>query len=143
MKCAFAVTNENIFSEQHFGEAEYFLIYEWKNDTFRFSEKLINPHRQLKENFNREASEKGKAIINLLRKKDVNILVSKQFGPNLSVVNQHFVPVIISDNQPHKVIAVLEKHMSWIEDEFYNKNGDYMLFRIKYGVLKSQIGTAK
>ena len=30
-----------------------------------------------------------------------------------------------------------------MEDEYCNKNGDYMLFRIKYGVLKSQIGLAK
>ena len=27
MKCAFAVTNENSFSEQHFGEADNYLIY--------------------------------------------------------------------------------------------------------------------
>ena len=143
MKCALAVNNEKNFSDQHFGEAENYLIYTLENGKLLFREKLINPHRQMHEKYNHGVAEKGKAITDLLRKKEVNILVSKQFGPNLSVVNQHFVPVIISDNQPHKVIAVLEKHMNWIEDEYYNKNGDYMLFRIKYGVLKSQIGTAK
>jgi predicted Fe-Mo cluster-binding NifX family protein len=143
MKCAFAVTNKNSFSEQHFGEADNFMIYAWENGKLIFREKLINPHRQMNEKHNHRAAEKGKAITDLLRKKDVNILVSKQFGPNLSLVNQHFVPVIISDNQPHKVIAILEKHMSWIEDEFYNKNGDYMLFRIKHGILKMQIRPAE
>ena len=33
--------------------------------------------------------------------------------------------------------------MNWIEDEHCNKKGDYMLFRIKHGVLKSQIRTAE
>ena len=143
MRCAFAISSENNFSNQHFGDAENFMIYSWENQKLVFTEKLINPHQGMHENQNHGSAKKGNDIINLLKKKGVTVLVSKQFGPNIAMVNQHFIPVIISESQPQKVISVLEKHMSWIEDELCNKSGDYMLFRVKYGVLKSQIGTAK
>ncbi|HKL31301.1 MAG TPA: NifB/NifX family molybdenum-iron cluster-binding protein [Tangfeifania sp.] len=143
MKCAFAVDHENNFLDQHFGEAQNFMIYSWENGKLIFREKLINPHRIVNEKNSHGIAQKGKDIIRLLEKKGVNILISKQFGPNLSLVNQHFIPVIISESQPYKVIEVLEKHMSWIEDEHCNKNGNYMLFRVKHGVLKSQIRTAE
>lgn len=97
----------------------------------------------MEENYSCSRSRNSSRKFKLLNKKGVNILVSKQFGPNVALVNQHFIPVIISENQPQKVIALLEKHMDWIEDEYCNKNGDYMLFRIKYGVLKSQIRSAE
>lgn len=42
-----------------------------------------------------------------------------------------------------KKIAVLQKHINWIEEEYCNKSGDNMLFRVKYGVLKMQIKSAK
>lgn len=143
MKCAFAVDNGNSFSNQHFGEAENYLIYSRENGKLSFEEKLINPHRQTQETNNFDTAKKANAIIKLLNKKGVNILVSKKFGPNVALVNQHFIPVIISESKPQKVIALLEKHMDWIEDELRNKNGDYMLFRIKHGILKMQIRPAE
>jgi predicted Fe-Mo cluster-binding NifX family protein len=141
IKCALAIDNQNNFSDRYFGDAEKFMIYTWENDKLNFEELLINPHQQIQTKKDEDPAKKAQTIIRLLKIKNVNMLVAKQFGPAISFANAHFIPVIIAENHPHQVIALLEKRMDWMKDELANKSGDYMLFRIKNGVLKSQINT--
>ena len=132
---AFALTGENNFEKQHFGDADKFQIYEIKNDKFALVSELENI-------FKSEAhGDKNKAdnIINLLEENNVKILVSMQFGRNIKFVNKHFIPVIIYNQQPKEVIEVLEKHLRWIDEELELKSGDYRLFTIKSGIMKSKI----
>ena len=82
---------------------------------------------------------KGNAIIQFLKEKKVNVIVSMQFGRNIKMVNQHFVPIIIYQDDPADVIEIVNKHLHWINDEWQNKKTDYNLFTIKFGVLKSKI----
>jgi predicted Fe-Mo cluster-binding NifX family protein len=85
--------------------------------------------------------EKGQSVINLLKKQGVSVLVSQQFGENIKMINTHFIPVIIKQEKPEEVIAVLQKHHKWLLDELASETGNFMLFQISNGVLKSQINT--
>ena len=85
------------------------------------------------------SKKKGNAIIAFLKENDVSVLVSKQFGRNIKMVNQHFIPVIIAEDEPKNAVKVLQKHMNWFKDELQNRKTNYMLFHIKNGILKMHI----
>ena len=82
---------------------------------------------------------KGNAIISFLDEKGVSVLVSKQFGRNINMVNQHYIPVIIDEEKPEKVLEILQKNMDWFKDELTNRSENYMLFLIKNGILKIHV----
>ncbi len=136
---AMAVDHSHNFQSKHFGDADQYLIYEWKNNELV----LFSCENNLFQNFDEEvehgSQKKGQAIINFLKEKGVNVLVSKQFGRNIRMVNRHFIPVIIYSETPVEVLPVLTKHMRWIEDELHNNPPEHKLFTIKYGVLKTAI----
>jgi predicted Fe-Mo cluster-binding NifX family protein len=139
LKFAFALNSDRIFEKKHFGEAETFAIYKTSENRLVLTELIQNQFREMDENGQHGLTKKGLAITDKLKKKDVKILVSMQFGKNIRVVNQHFIPVIIEEEKPEDVVPILEKHLEWLKDELGNKPGNFMLFTIKNGIFKSQI----
>ncbi|SHJ72537.1 Predicted Fe-Mo cluster-binding protein, NifX family [Tangfeifania diversioriginum] len=139
MKCAFALSRDNRFEEKFFGNADNFVIYKLENDELKFEKQMINPYRNVENEGTLNLEEKGQSVIKLLKKQGVSVLVSRQFGENIKMINKHFIPVIIKQEKPEEVVAVLQKHHKWLWDELTNKSSGYMLFQIKEGVLKTQI----
>ncbi|MGM0621434.1 MAG: NifB/NifX family molybdenum-iron cluster-binding protein [Bacteroidota bacterium] len=139
MKCAFALSRDNRFEEKFFGKADNFVIYKLVNDELKFEKQMINPYKNVENDGTLNLEEKGQSVIKLLKKQGVSVLVSRQFGENIKMVNKHFIPVIIKKEKPEDVVAVLQKHHNWLLDELANKSSGYMLFQIKEGVLKTQI----
>ncbi len=123
---AFALNNENVFEKKHFGETDKFAIYRFENKELAFVEELPNTFKWMDEVHEHGSKKKGNAIISFLKEKGVSVLVSKQFGRNIKMVNQHFVPVIIAEDEPINVIEILQKQMNWFKDELQN-NGGYEL----------------
>lgn len=138
---ALALNHDNVFEKKHFGEAEKFAVYSFTDKKPEFREELTNHFISAEEKFEHGSKEKANAIISVLKEKEVSVLVSKQFGRNLKMVSQHFVPVIIAEDNPEQVIEILLKHMNWFKDELKNRESDFMLFRIKNGILKMQVKT--
>ena len=136
---AFALNNENVFEKKHFGETDKFAIYRFENKELAFVEELPNTFKWMDEVHEHGSKKKGNAIISFLKEKGVSVLVSKQFGRNIKMVNQHFVPVIIAEDEPINVIEILQKQMNWFKDELQNRNTNFMLFHIKNGILKMHI----
>jgi predicted Fe-Mo cluster-binding NifX family protein len=138
---AFAVNTENLFERRHFGDADKYLFYEQKDGELAFLSETPNRFRDLDEEVGHGSKRKGKAIIEFLKEKGVHVLVSKQFGKNLKLVNEHFIPVIIDREieDVNEVLKILYKHVHWFEDEWINEKHGYKLFIIKAGVLKSAI----
>lgn len=134
---AFAVNNQGFLENQHFGEAENFAIYEFSENELSLTQILPNPRKYGIEETEHGLKSKALQIISILKEKDVNILVSKQFGKNISIINQHFIPVIIHEENTEQVKEILCKNILWLKDELKNRKSDFMLFRIKTGVLKS------
>jgi hypothetical protein len=65
--------------------------------------------------------------------------VSRQFGPNIRLVNQYFIPVKIEEDTPQKAGKVLYKNLKWVKDELNISKSGYNLFTINKGILKLSI----
>ncbi|RUT80000.1 NifB/NifX family molybdenum-iron cluster-binding protein [Ancylomarina longa] len=139
LKFAFAVNHSNLFEQKHFGDADKFIIYALNGKEISFVDEVENPYRIFKEEKKHGSQQKGKAIIHLLKDEGVKVFVSRQFGQNIKVINSHFIPVIVSVEEPIEAIEILKRHINWIEDELINKSSDYKLFLMKKGILKTII----
>ena len=142
LRFAFAVNTENRFEKKHFGDADKYLFHEQKDGKLAFLTETPNLFKNLDEEVEHGSRRKGKAIIEFLKDKNVQVMVSKQFGKNIKLVNEHFIPVIIDREieDVDEVLIILYKHIHWLEDEWVNEKHGYKLFVIKSGVLKSAIG---
>jgi len=139
LRFAFAVNNENRFTNMHFGDADRFLIYILEDGKMILSSEEVNNLKLIDNNTEHGSIRKGNAIIKFLLDKDVNVLVSKQFCRNINLLNEHFIPVLIARDQEDEIIDVLNKHLHWIKDEWENNSSGFKLFTIKSGVLKTSI----
>ena len=139
LKFALAVNNDNQFEKKHFGDADKYLIYQQESDNIVFLSEEINQFKTLDEKVEHGSKRKGNAIIDLLKSKEVNVLVSRQFGKNIKLVNEYFIPVVVSSEQHDEVIHILTKRIYWIMDEWKNSKSNFKLFTLKSGILKSSI----
>ncbi len=139
LRFAFAVNNQNLFEDRFFGEADKFLIYQLESGQLEQIYEVVNDNKsELKEN-NSDNNEKVDILIKDLLENDIKVIVSKQFGENIRIVNEYFIPVIISSENPEEVMEIINKHIHWIKDELNNFNSGYKLFTIKSGILKSSV----
>ncbi|GET23073.1 NifB/NifX family molybdenum-iron cluster-binding protein [Prolixibacter denitrificans] len=136
LRFAFAVSQGHAFEKKHFGEAEQFLIYEYKDDELTLIDEYRNPFIRPEEHYTHGSSRKGKAIISFLKELDIDVLVARQFGRNLHMVREHFIPVIISATCIGEVTEVLLKHIFWLMEERRKVDNHYGLYQINLGILK-------
>ena len=136
---ALALNEENNFEKKHFGKSDKFAIYTSTSNEISFTNEFPNIYKSVDEGQEHGSKTKGNAIISFLKEKGVSVLVSKQFGQNINMVNQHFIPVVIDEEKPEKVLEILNKHMDWIKDELINRNENHMLFQIKNGIIKMHV----
>lgn len=139
LKFAFAVNSNNKFVKNHFGDSDKFLIYEADSGKLGIHSEEKNIFKDMDETNKHGSKKKGLAIVNLLKNKGVNVLVSMQFGKNIKIVNEHFIPVIIYSDQPKQVVDELNHHLYWISDELQSTTSDFKLFTIKSGILKTVV----
>jgi predicted Fe-Mo cluster-binding NifX family protein len=138
LKFAFAVNNDHSFDNRFFGEADKFLVYKLINGKIEFEGEIKNK-REVREKDLTESNLKTDAIFKDLVANDIKVIVSKDFGKNLKLVNEYFIPVrVISDDLKH-VINEIDNHLHWIVDELNNFSSGYKLFTIKSGILKTVI----
>ncbi len=139
LRFALAVNSQGIFRNKHFGDARKFLIYEQKEDKFVLVDTLENPYRVYDEMHGHGSYAKAKLIIDFLKSNNVQVLVAMQFGQNITIINEHFIPIIIYSENVDEVLSVLNKHLHWIDDEWNKKKTNHSLFIIKSGILKKDI----
>jgi len=137
IKLALAVNHSKDFEKQHFGEAEQFLIYEWNDSQLVFQQAIANPFANL--SHHQHSPAKADHIRAFLKEHDVNVLVARQFGHNIKRVNAHFIPVQISVSTREELFPILQKQMKWIEEEWKHNAGNYKLFNLQKGTIKSAI----
>jgi predicted Fe-Mo cluster-binding NifX family protein len=143
VRLAMAVNHSGHFESRHFGDADKYLMYEWTDGRFVFLQEKSNKFKNFDEEQAHGSKKKGVAIIDFLQSLNINVLVSKQFGKNVQLVNCHFIPVIVPEDTPEQVLEILTKHMKWIEDELKNKTDGFNLFTISKGILKTRIQKAE
>lgn len=132
MSFSFAVDHSNFLKEKHFGDAEKFLKYELnENNEIIFSKELTNKFKDYDENENHGSKKKGFAIVEYLKENGIDVLVSKQFGKNIQIVNRHFVPVLVSGDIPKEVIPILHQHIEPITEELKKGNEVFQHLNLK------------
>jgi predicted Fe-Mo cluster-binding NifX family protein len=136
---AFAVNDSNQFEAKHFGDVDKYLIYEYCNESFSLLCHQINKYKSLDEKQVHGSKRKGDSIIKLLKKKNVQVLVSPQFGRNITMINKHFIPVAIHNGNSDTIFKILLKNIKWIADELEINPPEYRLFSINPGALKTTI----
>jgi len=138
LRFAFAVNNNNSFEKKHFGDADKYLIYESKQDRLELVEELVNTFKEFEEG-KHGLQKKGFLISEYLLQSGVNIIVSQQFGKNISEVSKYFIPIVIYFESVDSVINALNDKIMWIQDEMTRKSERYKLFKIKSGILKVDV----
>jgi predicted Fe-Mo cluster-binding NifX family protein len=139
LRLACAVNSSGGFEEKHFSKADRFLIYEWIDDEFIFIKEEINTYKRSDEEPGNVSADDCVSISDLLKVSDVSVLVSKQFGKSIHMVNHMFIPVVVSSASMNEVISILKKHIRWIKDELIGNTSEFKLFIIKNGILKTSV----
>jgi len=133
IRIALAVNHQGIFEARHFGDADKFLIYEWDNQHFFLVSEEPNIHKNADDDELHGSQKKGNSIIEFFHHWEVKVLASKQFGKNMKMINQHFIPVIVHSDHPDEVVLTLNKHFGHLLDELSNSIGSFNHFNLKDG----------
>jgi predicted Fe-Mo cluster-binding NifX family protein len=138
IRVVFAVSNNNKFEEKHFGDADKYLIYQWQGEQFLSQTELINHFKNSDESNEHGSKLKGSNIISFLKNEDVNILVSKQFGKNIKMVNKHFIPVVIASDTINDACKVLIKNMKQLVEGLQKEQDNYKLIDLRTGSVEQE-----
>ncbi len=120
LKAAFATDNGKTFMMRHFGDAEYYDIYEIDKDQANFIKRISNTVDEEEEVH--ADPQKAKSIISLLLDEDVSVVVSKIFGPNIKRIKKKFVCIIINENELANSIDKIKSNLQTISVEWDKGN---------------------
>jgi predicted Fe-Mo cluster-binding NifX family protein len=100
--------------ERHFGDAEYYNIYELIDGKFQLIDQVVNTTEE--EEMHADPV-KAKGIVELLVEKNVEVGITKVFGPNIKRVKKHFVPVLVSKETIEESLEIVLNSLDIIEEE--------------------------
>ena len=125
LKVAFATDNGKTFMGRHFGDAEYYYIYEIDNENAEFIKKISNTTEE-EEDVHADPK-KAKSIAKLLKQEQVQILVSKIFGPNIVRIKKKFVCILIKEKSIKNSIDIIKSNFLTIAEEWeIGENRDFL-----------------
>jgi predicted Fe-Mo cluster-binding NifX family protein len=139
IRIAVAVNETDESDLRYFGNADKYLIYEFSQDKLRFISEEINKVKERGIEYMPGSRKKGEAIISLLKEMKVNVLVSSEYCPNIKMLNKYFIPVRILPDSSKEIIQAIKNSLYWINDEYKQKPGDFKMFILSKGILKTEI----
>ncbi|MEN8226252.1 MAG: NifB/NifX family molybdenum-iron cluster-binding protein [Bacteroidota bacterium] len=131
IKVAFAVSNKNEFEDRHFGDADKFLVYQWDDEKLTNESELLNHSKLMDESEAHGSKLKGNSIIATLKMQGVKVLVSKQFGRNINMVNKHFIPVLISTSSVEDACDILLRNQKALEQDLQSNKDSYKVYNLR------------
>ena len=115
-KVAFATDNGKTFMSRHFGDADFYDIYEIDGNKANFIKRIDNTvdeeeevHANLK---------KAKGISKLLLNENVSVVVSKIFGPNIKRIKKKFVCIVVRDEKIDESMKKICNNINKIYNEW-------------------------
>jgi len=114
---AFATDDGQTFMNRHFGDAKSFNIYEINSTKDTFLKTIPNSIEEEDEDIHADPN-KAKGIAGLLKKEQVQVVVSKVFGPNLKRIKKKFVCIITKEETISNSINNIKKNMNLIIEEW-------------------------
>ena len=113
---AFATDDGVSFMDRHFGDANQYAIHEINPSEAKFIRIISNTIDEDEEVH--ADPKKAKNIAHLLKKKKVQVLVSKKFGANINRMKKKFVCILMNDKQISESIRILQKNFNTIITEW-------------------------
>ena len=117
IKMAFATDDGKTFMDRHFGDAEYYDVYEIDKDKSKFIKKIMNTTEEDDEDIHVDP-EKAKGVAGLFKNENIKVVVSKVFGPNIKRIKKKFVCILMNDSSISESIKSIQNCMNIIYDEW-------------------------
>ena len=116
LKVAFATDDGKTFMGRHFGDAEYYHIYEIDENNYELINIIKNTTEE-EEDVHADPKKAG-SIAKLLKQENVQVAVSKVFGPNIMRIKKKFVCIIIKENLIETGIEIIKSNFLAITEEW-------------------------
>jgi len=117
LTAAFATDDGMHFINRHFGDAEFYDVYEISRENTAFIKQIRNSSGEESGELHADPA-KAKSVSGILLKEGVTIVVSKIFGPNIKRIRKKFVCVICSDSTIETAVQTIQEHIGEIEAEW-------------------------
>ncbi|MCF7920175.1 MAG: dinitrogenase iron-molybdenum cofactor biosynthesis protein [Candidatus Cloacimonetes bacterium] len=122
---AFASDDGVNYSNNHFGDAASYLLYEFTPESAEFLKKIGNTTKGDSEEIHADPRKAGN-VVNMLKKEKVQAVVSAVYGPNIKRIKTQFACVIIKQGKISDSIPFLMDNFEEIQN-LWNK-GEYRDF---------------
>ena len=114
---AFATDNGKSFINRHFGDANYYIIYEISKNNIKFIKKIKNTTNDYNEEIHADPK-KAKGVAELLKNEKVTTVVSKFYGPNIKRIRKNFVCILMNNEDFSECTKIIQKKIDIIVDEW-------------------------
>lgn len=129
MKMAFATDDGKTFMDRHFGDAEYYDVYEISEADSEFKKRIKNTTEEDDESIHADP-EKAKGVAGLFKNENIKVVVSKVFGANIKRIKKKFVCVLMNDNSISESIKNIQQSIHIIDNE-WNKGEERSHLNLK------------
>ena len=116
MKTAFATGDGKSLTNRHFGDNDYYYIYDISETESRFIKRINNTTATIEEKEHADPA-KAKGVTGLLKEENVKVVVSKVYGPNIKRIRNNFVCVLMN-NTISDSINIIKENFKVISDEW-------------------------
>lgn len=117
LRFAFATDDGNTYMDRHFGDADYYDIYEISSNEKKFIKRINNTTEDDDENIHADPV-KAKSVVDMLKIENIQVVASKIFGPNIKRIKKKFVCVLFNDEHISDSINTIQKNINIFVDEW-------------------------
>ena len=105
---AFATDDGKSFIDRHFGDADFYDIYEISSNEAKLLKRIDNTTEEDDDEEGHGDPVKAQGIVGILKKEGVTMSVSRVFGPNLKRVKKKFLCIIVKEGSIEDSIKKLQ-----------------------------------
>ena len=114
--CAIASDDGINYTDTHFGDAKFYILYEITAFSGEFIKTISNTTKHDNEDVHADPKKAG-SVVQMLKKKNIRVVAAGVFGPNIKRIKTKFVCLLmdqgsISNSIPHIInnyIAITEE----------------------------------
>jgi predicted Fe-Mo cluster-binding NifX family protein len=115
VRIAIALNQDEEIQNEHFGEAKSYKIFDIKSNAIIPETDIPNPFYN-NEEIGHGMKNKGQKISELLLNQKVEAVVSRQYGKNINVLNQYFIPIKAKNKTLNETLSDLRGLVNEIEN---------------------------
>ena len=128
MKTAFATGDGESFTNRHFGDNDYYDIYDITTSERKFIKRINNTTTVIEEKTHADPG-KAMGVTSLLKKENVQVVVSKVYGPNIKRIRKNFVCVLMNNTISDSINIIMENSKVIFDEWEKGKEREHINFR--------------